>query len=176
MIQKIVLWGYMGSGKSTVGRQLAQKIGFPFYDLDSVLEQDHKQTITSLFHVHGAMGFRKLERKALQKLMQQDKQMVLALGGGTPCYFNQAEEIVQQPHTHVCYLKYSPKILSMRLFDEKNSRPIIAHLTDPASLEEYVAKHLFERREFYNQATHILEADGKDVQKLSDEIEAKLFQ
>lgn len=174
MSQLVVLWGYMGCGKSTVGKALAQFSNKSFSDLDQAIELEQQQSIPELFEQLGPIGFRQLERDTLQKLMQNEQSLILSLGGGTPCYFDQAKRLVEHPNTIVIYLKYSPKHLSDRLFDERKQRPLIAHLNQKDALEEFVAKHLFERQQFYSQATHILECDAKSVDQIVVEIQALL--
>lgn len=176
MANKIVLWGYMGSGKSTVGQALATQIDYPFVDLDTHLEEEHSQSIASLFQSHGAIGFRKIEQEALQQVLKMKSSMVISLGGGTPCYFDQADILAQHPEVHVFYLKYSPKVLSERLFQERLTRPLIAHLETQELLEEFVAKHLFERSSFYDKAHHTVVCDQKAVEQLVLEIKAFLHQ
>ena len=85
---KIILLGYMGSGKTAVGKQLKEKLNLPFCDLDSYIEQKFNSTISFIFKLKGEMYFREKERQALEDLLETDKRMIISLGGGTPCYYD----------------------------------------------------------------------------------------
>ncbi len=169
---KIVLLGYMGSGKSTVGRQLAQKLSLPFLDLDAYIEEKTGGTISQIFKEKGEIFFRQKEHQFLKELLEQPDDAVIALGGGTPCYSNNMELILGQT-VNVFYLRLSIASLAKRLQSEKDQRPLIRHLPD-LELPEFIGKHLFERTPFYNQAPHILQADKLDEPALLDTITAKL--
>ncbi len=168
---KIVLLGYMGSGKSTIGRLLAQKLEVPFVDLDAYIEEQEQATIKEIFASKGEIFFRKKEHQYLQEVLQQEH-FVLALGGGTPCY-SQNMEMVLQHTSEVFYLKMSIPALSARLRNEKADRPLIKHLTHE-ELPEFIGKHLFERSPFYTQAPKIIDADKLDAASIVDEIISKL--
>ena len=84
--KKIILLGYMGSGKTSVGRLLNMTLNLPFYDLDNYLEQKFNTPVNSIFNLKGELYFRDEERKALEELLESDEQMIISLGGGTPCY------------------------------------------------------------------------------------------
>ncbi len=174
MSQMIVLWGYMGCGKSTVGKALAQHLTYPLVDLDLLIESEQKLSIAEIFDQMGSIKFRQMERQTLEGLLQRPDSLILSLGGGTPCYFDQAKRLVEHPNTQVFYLKYTPKYLSDRLFEERDQRPLIAHLDQKEALEEFVAKHLFERQQFYDQATHTLLCDHKSVAEIVSEIQQSL--
>ena len=84
---KFFLIGYMGSGKSTVGEKLAAKLNYDFIDLDKLIESDYKQTIPEIFSTKGEKEFRAMEHNTLKRLLEKDN-LVIACGGGTPCYYN----------------------------------------------------------------------------------------
>lgn len=171
IFMKIVLLGYMGSGKSTVGRLLAQKLATHFLDLDAYIEAQEQATIKEIFASKGELYFRKKEHEYLQEVLQQEH-FVLALGGGTPCYSQNMEKVLE--HTEeVFYLKLSIPALAERLQTEKANRPLIQHLSDE-DLPEFIGKHLFERSPFYNLAPNIIKADNRDTASIVDEIIAKL--
>ncbi|MGB5646875.1 MAG: shikimate kinase [Muriicola sp.] len=168
----IVLVGYMGSGKSVVGQALASALGLPFMDLDDYIENQLQQSISQLFAEKGEIYFRKIEQEYLQKILQDKAQLVLATGGGTPCYSGNMDLILK--HTlSVCYLKVSVAELAVRLSAEKNHRPVISHIDDDA-LPDYIAKHLFERNPFYLQAKYTIVCDGKSVMEIVEEIKQRL--
>lgn len=158
---KIILIGYMGSGKSTLGKAFAMKKKIPFIDLDHYIEQQENSSIRQIFKEKGEIYFRKKETFHLNTLLNSDENFVLALGGGTPCFGNNMQ-LIKNATSHVIYLKYSPKSLTERLRAEKNNRPLIAHLKEE-DLEEFIRKHLFERNLFYSQANHIIAMDNLSV-------------
>ena len=164
----IVLLGYMGSGKSTVGRSLAQELGLSFTDLDVFIEAKMDQSISEVFQEKGEVFFRKKEHDLLKEWLKTYKSGVLALGGGTPCYAGNMELILQ--HTNnVIYLRLTVPSLVNRLKKEKEHRPVIAHLTNE-TLPEFIGNHLFERATFYNQAPFTVPCDHKSVDKVVAEI------
>lgn len=164
---KIVLLGYMGSGKSTVARSLADKIHTVAIDLDEFISTNEKMSIAELFSQKGEIYFRKIETQYLKELLFKKIDLVIALGGGTPCYGNNLQEILKGATS--VYLKASIKTLADRLEKEKLSRPLIAGLPE-YGLEEFIAKHLFERRNYYEQANHIVSIDGKTTENIVEEI------
>ncbi len=169
---EIILLGYMGSGKSTIARQLSQKLNLEMIDLDDYIATKEQNTISSIFKNKGEIYFRKLEIKALNEILTTKKNYVLALGGGTPCYANNMEAI--SAHGISIYLKGSIQTLRDRLILEKEHRPLIKDLEDH-QLIEFIAKHLFERNPFYEKATHTLKIDEKDSQAIIDEITSNML-
>lgn len=166
--------GYMGSGKSAVGKRLAALKSLSFIDLDEFIESQEKNTISQIFEQEGELYFRNKERFYLEKLFSKDPQAVISLGGGTPCYFDNIDFVVQKKDILSLYLKTSPKTLAGRLFDQKDRRPMIAHLQTPQELEEFIGKHLFERVPFYIKAEHHITTDHYLVDELVNRIEKLL--
>jgi len=164
---KVVLLGYMGSGKSTISNNLANKLGMKALDLDDYISVKEKDTINDIFNKKGEIYFRLKENNYLNELLNSEKSFVLAVGGGTPCYANNMDLI--KTHSNSIYLKANLNTLYNRLHSEKASRPIISNLNDD-KLTEFIAKHLFERAPFYEQANHIVTIDNKDVDEIVDEI------
>lgn len=169
---KIILLGYMGSGKSTVGRILAKKLGLEFHDLDTLIEAREGKTIAQIFDQKGEVYFRKLEYRILDEMLLSDSGFVLALGGGTPCYGDNMAAILRSTQ-NVFYLQLPIPALSERLLNEKAERPLISHIPDEA-LPEFIGKHLFERIPFYSRATHTMNTQNKSPEELADEIEGRL--
>ncbi|MCX2720090.1 shikimate kinase [Lentiprolixibacter aurantiacus] len=165
---KIVLLGYMGSGKSTVARLLGEKLNLQAMDLDTLIESEAGQSIPEIFKEKGEIYFRKMEHQVLKAILESDGPFVLALGGGTPCYSGNMTLILQAT-TQVFYLKIGIPALVERLSSEKEDRPLISHLPDE-ELPEFIGKHLFERQPFYMQAPHIIKSDNKSVQEIAKEI------
>ena len=166
---KVILLGYMGSGKSTVGRLLGEQLGIPFLDLDAVIEQQEATTIPQIFSEKGEIHFRKLEHNILLDLLASPDSFILALGGGTPCYSGNMSAILQVTPA-VFYLKMNIPSLVIRLIPEKANRPLISHVPDE-ELPEFIGKHLFERSPFYEQAPFVLNANEKSAAELVKEIQ-----
>lgn len=169
---KVVLVGYMGSGKSSVGKLLALQLGIPFYDLDAVIEDIEQLSISNLFEKKGELYFRKSENKILQQILHKDESFVLSLGGGTPCYYNNHELLLQDGIVSF-YLKATSAKLVERLQVEKESRPLVASLNKDELLD-FVNKHLFDRSFYYHHVNHVVAIDEKSVDQLVDEIKMKL--
>ncbi len=168
----IVLVGYMGSGKSVVGKLLAHSLELPFIDLDEYIESELQESISQVFSKKGEIYFRKKEHEYLQKVLLDHDHLVLATGGGTPCYSGNMEFLLKKT-PYVFYLQVSVSGLANRLSMEKEHRPIISHLNDD-SLPEYVAKHLFERNPFYMMANYTIVCEGKSIEEIVKEIEDDL--
>ncbi len=151
MRDKVVLLGYMGCGKSTIGKILAVELDHKFIDLDERIESMEKMSIPQIFEKHGAIYFRKVERLALEKVLDLKGRYLIALGGGTPCYYNNME-LVNSVATSI-YIHINVPSLTQRLWKEKESRPLIAGINTINELQEFIGKHLFERITFYQEAT-----------------------
>lgn len=164
---KIVLIGYMGSGKSSVGKLLAKKMNLNFVDLDLLIEQKEQLSINEIFNAKGEVYFRKKESYYLKDVLGYHQNLIIAVGGGTPCFGNNME-IINNVSTSV-YLKASITTILDRVKNEKLSRPLIAHLSDE-NLPEFIGKHLFERTTFYNQSKIEILTDLKSIEEISSEI------
>jgi len=171
---KIVLIGYMGSGKSAVGKQLASKLQIPFKDLDNEIEILEGNSIPQIFSDKGEIYFRKKEREILTDILTIEKNLVLATGGGTPCYSDVINLLISDKDVITIYLATSLDTLTDRIFNEKFNRPLISHLTTKEELKEFIAKHLFERSQFYNQALYTLRTDSFTIEEVVNEIILKL--
>lgn len=171
---KIILLGYMGSGKSIVGNQLAKTLSIKFIDLDRFIERAEGHNITEIFESKGELYFRAQERKYLEVLLKDSLPMVLSLGGGTPCYYDTMEYIQSLENLTSFYLNTDINTLVLRLLKEKATRPLIAHLENEDAVKEFIGKHLFERNRFYQQAHHQISTDQKSVETLVKDIKKKL--
>lgn len=171
-MKKIVLLGYMGSGKSVVARLLAKILDLPYLDLDAIIEKKEDATITQIFDSQGEIKFRKLEHETFKQLMQNEDSFVLSLGGGTPCYANNHEFLNGSAVASV-YLKAAIATLQDRLIQEKSQRPLIANM-QPEEMKDFIAKSLFERSYYYNQAKFSIHTDNKTPEEIANEIKSLL--
>lgn len=168
----ISLVGYMGSGKTHISKILSEKLNFKFIDLDKEIFQRSKLTISEIFEKKGELYFRKLERETLEEILATEKDIVLSLGGGTPVYYNNMEII--NNNSKSIFLKASINTLSERLSKQKEKRPLIARISDE-DLPEFIAKHLFERNQFYSKAQFSITTDNQEPEDIVDEIIEKLY-
>lgn len=152
-VNKIFLEGFMGCGKSTFGKKLAEALEWKFVDLDDYIENKEGKTIPEIFETEGELYFRELETEAIQDTSSW-KKTIVSCGGGTPCFNNNAESINEIGFS--VYIKLSPEVLMERLLGEKAKRPLIAKLTDDELLSFIEAK-LKERGVFYAKANKIFE-------------------
>mgnify|MGYP000212218662 CR=1 FL=1 len=170
----ITLLGYMGSGKSTIGQQLALVLGYEFIDLDTYIEAKEGYTISEIFKNRGEIYFRKKEHGYLNDIITLNTNTILSLGGGTPCYANNMQ-LLNANNIISYYLKLLPGSLVERLFAEKEHRPLISHLNTKEALQEFIAIHLFERQSYYEQALHILKSDNLSVKEIVELIVKDLY-
>ena len=124
---RIVLLGFMGAGKTTVGHQLAASLGVPFYDLDWYIQMRFHRTVEQLFEERGEEGFREIEHNMLHEVAEFEN-VVLSSGGGTPCFFDNMEYLNSNSET--VYLKAEPEVLAMHLKMGKVVRPLIKGKTE----------------------------------------------
>ena len=155
---RIILIGYMGAGKTTVGRQLANALGVPFYDLDWYIEMRYHRRVAEIFAEKGEEGFRDLERRMLHEAAEFEN-VVLSCGGGTPCFYDNMDYMNSLAET--VYLKASPEVLAMHLRMGKVERPLIKGKA-PEELEQYIRESLEKREPFYNKAKHMLDVSLMD--------------
>jgi shikimate kinase len=165
---KIVLIGYMGSGKTTIGKLVAEEINVEFVDLDDYIESSLHEKIAHIFETKGELYFRKKESELLNEILKDDRDLVIAVGGGTPCYGINMDTILEKTPL-VFYLKLSIASLAERLYKQKEHRPLIAHLGDE-DLPEFIGKHIFERGVFYSRANYTVSGDNRLPEDVKDEI------
>ena len=170
---RIVLLGYMASGKSSIGKRIAKSLNINFIDLDDYIIEKENQSIADIFSNKGEIYFRKIEHLYLKEILENEKNFILSLGGGTPCYANNMELIKNNKATSI-YLQGNVLTLVERLIKKKAKRPLIASLSDE-QIPEFVAKHLFERRAFYELAEITFKIDQKKKKEVAKEIEASLL-
>lgn len=170
---KIILLGYMASGKSTIGRLLATEKKVSFIDLDSYIEEKEAQSVSDIFKNKGEIYFRLQENKYLKELLASKDSFVLSLGGGTPCYAGNMDVISASQEVFSFYLRATVKTIVGRLVNEKSQRPLVADLSDE-KLTEFISKHLFERSFFYEQASYKITIDHKTVDTIAKEVSEAL--
>jgi shikimate kinase len=168
---KIVLIGYMGSGKSCIGKSLAHELKIPFIDLDQYISKKEQLSVSEIFKIKGEIYFRKKETIYLQEIINDENPLILATGGGTPCFGNNIDLLKKYAKT--IYLKTSINTLVNRLLLNKDKRPLISHLNDD-DLPEFIGKHLFERAPFYQKSEFVVSTDGKSIKEIVIEIESIL--
>lgn len=152
--ERIFLVGFMGSGKTTMGKKLAAHLGYVFNDLDKLIEADTGLTVAAYFKEHGEEAFRLLERDKLQHSNWQTG-LVLSTGGGTPCFFDNMDWMNRNGAT--VYLHMTAQALAERLEQSKrHKRPLISHLYG-ADLLNFVEERLASREIFYRQAKYTIE-------------------
>jgi len=171
----IVLIGYMASGKSTIGRVLADNVNYQFLDLDDYIEEKEKMTIVELFKTKGEIYFRKKESIYLKEIIETKDDIILSLGGGTPCYGENMRVLQKAAKVSSIYLKASIGALVDRLENETSKRPLVAHLKTKEELIEFIGKHLFERNHFYSLANQTMVTDSKSTTEVVKAIRSRLF-
>jgi shikimate kinase len=169
----VVLLGYMASGKSSIGKKLAKRLDFKFVDLDDYIAKKEAISIPEIFKKKGEIYFRKKESEILNELLHQNEDFILAVGGGTPCYGNNMEII--NTNAKSIYLKGSINAIYTKLSKPKNKqkRPLITTISDK-DLKEFIAKHLFERSQYFEQADFTIVIDNKTKAEIVEEINSNM--
>jgi shikimate kinase len=168
-MKNVFLVGYMGVGKTTIGKKLARILSMEFVDLDLFMEQKLKLSITQIMDQFGEPFFRELEQKSLVELNQNQNQLI-ATGGGTPCFFGNMT--LMNANGATVYLKMDDKSIVNRLKNNQSTRPLIKGL-NAEQLSSFVTQHLASRRPYYESAHFVLEAlnvNAEKLQSLSQEI------
>ena len=155
---RIILIGYMGAGKTTVGKALAKDMGLMFYDLDWYIETRMHKTVPEIFAERGEEGFRVIEKNMLHEVAEFED-VIISCGGGTPCFFDNMEYMNKQGDT--VYLQASPEVLAAHLKMGKGVRPLLQGKTEE-QLHQYIRESLAQREPFYTQAKHIVDVNLMD--------------
>ena len=148
-MNRIIILGYMGSGKTTIGHALSKELSLPFYDLDWYIESRMRQSVKQLFDSMGEEGFRKIERNMLHEVAEFEN-VIVSCGGGTPCFFDNMD-----------YLKATPDVLFRHLKMGKTVRPLLLGKT-PEEVRAFIGEQLREREPYYAQAKHTLDVSLMD--------------
>lgn len=144
----------MGSGKTTLAKQISESSGVPYVDLDDYIEQQEGKSIVEIFEVYGEQKFRELETLYLKKILSIEKSMIIALGGGTVC-FNDNLNFIKQ-NAWLITIMVNSETLTERLWNEKDKRPLIKHLQKREDLRQFIEQKLNERLSYYMQADWVL--------------------
>ena len=159
---KLYIIGFMGSGKSTAGKKLAALLGWSFIDLDKKIEEQTGMTISDIFTQHGETYFRNVESAVLRSLITQ-KNAVISTGGGTPCYGDNMDFMLETGLT--LYLKLTPGQLKGRLLNSKGERPLLKNL-DKDNLLDFIEEKLSYREKWYCRSDITFEGNKLDISTL----------
>lgn len=157
-MKRVILVGYMGAGKTTIGKVLAREMGMEFYDLDNYIEDRFHQKIPDIFAQKGEEGFREIERKMLHEVAEFEN-VVLSCGGGTPCFYDNIDYMNQQGQ--VVYLKATPEVLYQHLMMGKGERPLLKGKSKE-ELMIFIHEQLEKREPFYEKAQYTLDISLMD--------------
>ena len=154
-MKSIILLGYMGAGKTTIGHALAKDLGIQFYDLDWYIEMRFHKTVAQIFEERGEEGFREIERNMLHEVAEFQN-VIISCGGGTPCFFDNMDYMNSLCDT--IYLKASDGVLAAHLKMGKVVRPLILGKSEE-ELTSYIEDMLQQREPYYMKAKHIFDVD-----------------
>lgn len=154
-MERIFIIGYMGSGKTTIGKRLANSLSLTFVDLDAYIEKKYRKTVSAIFAEKGEEGFRLLENQSLHEVAEFED-VVISTGGGTPCFFDNMDVMNRAGLT--IYLEAHPEDLAAHLLASKTVRPLIAG-KNKEELISFITEHLGKRALFYNKAQLIYPID-----------------
>ena len=165
---RIILIGFMGSGKTTLGRALAKALGLTFIDLDNYIELRHCKSINQIFAERGEEGFRNIERNLLHEVCEFED-VIISSGGGTPCFFDNIDYMNAQGTT--IYLRVPNERLLTRLKIAKSRRPLLKDKNDE-EIEQFIVEQMQRREPFYTKAAHAFTADRlEDREQIAESVE-----
>ncbi|MGV8963874.1 MAG: shikimate kinase [Candidatus Saccharimonadaceae bacterium] len=153
-MKRVFLVGYMGVGKTTIGKLLSDALNLEFIDLDKYIENRYRKSVKILFDEKGEDGFRSIEHEMLLEVATFQNVLV-ATGGGTPCFYDNMATMNE--HGVTVYVKASIDHLVLRLLASKNVRPLIENKT-PDELKVFIAEHLKQREKYYSKALVVYES------------------
>lgn len=158
---RVFLIGYMGAGKTTVGKALAEEMDLCFIDLDHYIENRYHKSVRELFSEKGEEGFRAIEQKILVEVSAFED-VVISTGGGVPCFFDNMRYMNQRGTT--IYLKASPEELASRIEPNKHTRPVLGGRSGDA-LIQFIRQSLQKRNPYYEQAAYTYNAENLQTRK-----------
>ncbi|MGV8095695.1 MAG: shikimate kinase [Mangrovibacterium sp.] len=164
---RIYLIGYMGSGKSTLGRELASRLNLSFLDMDQFIEMKYLKTVPEIFRDEGEMQFREKEQACLKEISVMEN-VVVATGGGAPCFFDNMEIMNS---TGCCvFLDVEPGELAERLIKGNVVRPLIQEKPEE-ELVQTIKRMMEKRRSFYEKARYIISGNSITTDDIIHKIE-----
>ena len=174
-MRNVFLIGYMGVGKTTIGKLLSIELGLEFIDLDKYIEKRYRKSIPELFERKGEEGFRKIECEMLREIATFQN-VLISTGGGAPCFFDNMDLMNKMGIT--IYVKATVEQLVSRLLASKNVRPLVQNKS-PDELKEFVKQHLSQRQIYYSQAKIVYENEQlvsrEHVSETVEEIKEMLY-
>ena len=171
-LKRVILIGYMGAGKTTVGKELAKRLGVTFYDLDWYIETRMRKKVKQIFDEIGEEGFRQIEHNMLHEVAEFEN-VVLACGGGTPCFFDNMDYM--NARADVVYLRGTPDVLFRHLKMGKGVRPLLLGKSDE-ELMEYITEQLKKREEYYLKAKHIIDIPCMEDEDIIQDTVNKVYE
>lgn len=167
-MRRIFLVGYMGAGKTTVGKDLARRAGLSFVDLDLYIEGRYHKSVSQIFAEKGEAAFREIERKMLHEVAEFED-ILISTGGGAPCFFDNIDFMNDRGTT--IYLKVSVEELAKRLELCKHTRPVLKGRSGK-ELRDFISDSLEKRDPYYMRANMIFDAETmlteSDVREISN--------
>ena len=165
---RIFLIGYMGAGKTTLGKAFARAMGLTFVDLDWYIEERYHKTVRQIFEERGEDGFRELEKRMLHETGEFEN-VVISVGGGTPCFFDNMDYMNSVGQT--VFLDVDVKVLFRRLKVAKQQRPLLANKTDE-ELMTFIIEALQKRLPFYSKAKYVFNGERlEDRRQIQQSVE-----
>ncbi len=168
---KVYLIGFMASGKTTIGQELAKTLSYEFIDLDAYIENKYNKTIKQIFEIKGEDHFRILENEALREVASIDGNIIIAAGGGTSCFYNSIDFMNKTGLT--IYLKVEVAELLARLIESKIDRPLLWGKSKQ-ELNDYIIRVLEEREKYYDKAKIVIESSNSSVNQIAATIVAAI--
>ncbi|MBO7338144.1 MAG: shikimate kinase [Paludibacteraceae bacterium] len=155
-MERVYLIGYMGCGKTTIGKKLAKGLDWDVIDMDSRIENRYRKKIEDIFATEGEESFRKKERFILEELSALEN-VVVSTGGGAPCFFDNID--VMNASGLCVYIRMTPEALAERLKHAKANRPLLKDKTEE-ELADFIRQQLDKRKPFYEQAQFVIDNDN----------------
>ena len=166
-MNRIYLVGYMGAGKTTAARRIAQRLGWDVADTDALFEEKYRISVNDFFNKYDEALYRKLESQVL-KSTENLENVVVSTGGGTACFFDNMGWMNQ--HGLTVFMRISPKAAVDRVVHSRHKRPLVEGKTE-AELAEFVNRNYAERLPFYEQAAITVKAEDLDLDDLVKQLE-----